>query len=67
MAYYVACGKAKCYICHNTLTKSCSYYSGSSVSSVLLYRMLFLLGLYFRCKAKVLELIPLKFLLQYKS
>ena len=31
------------------------------------YRGLFSLGLYFRCKAKALELIPLKFLLQHKS
>ena len=31
------------------------------------YRGLFLLGLYFCCKAKAPKLIPLKFLLQYKS
>ena len=31
------------------------------------YRRLFLLGLYFRYKAKAPKLIPLKFLLQYKS
>ena len=35
--------------------------------SHILYRGLFSIGLYFRCKAKVLKLIPLKFLLQYKS
>ena len=50
----VARGKAKCYICHETLTKSCilSYKRNGSALSVLLY---------FKLKDVLTEDIPLKF------
>ena len=50
----IAQGEAECYICHETLTKSCilSYIQSGSVSSVLLY---------FTLKDLLTEDIPLKF------
>ena len=50
----IAQGKAECYICHETLTKSCilSYKRGGSALSVLLY---------FKLKDVLTEDIPLKF------
>ena len=50
----IARGKAKCYICHETLTKSCilSYKQSGSALSALLY---------FKLKDVLTEDIPLKF------
>ena len=50
----IACGEAKCYICHKTLTKSCmlSYKRSGSALSVLLY---------FKLKDVLTEDFPLKF------
>ena len=50
----IARGEAKCYICHETLTKSCilSYKRSGSVLSVLLY---------FTLKDVLTEDTPLKF------
>ena len=50
----IARGKAKCYICHETLIKSCilSYKQSGSALSVLLY---------FTLKDVLTEDIPLKF------
>ena len=50
----IAQGKAECYICHETLTKSCilSYKRSGSVLSVLLY---------FTLKDVLTEDTPLKF------
>ena len=50
----IARGKAECYICHETLTKSCilSYKGSGSVLSVLLY---------FTLKDVMTEDTPLKF------
>ena len=50
----IARGKAKCYICYETLTKSCilSYKRSGSALSVLLY---------FKLKDVLTEDIPLKF------
>ena len=49
----IAQGKAKCYICHKTLTKSCilSYKRSGSALSVLLY---------FKLMDVLIEDIPLK-------
>ena len=50
----IARGKAECYVCHNTLTKSriLSYKRSGSALSVLLY---------FKLKDVLTEDIPLKF------